>query len=307
MDTTLHPGLRRILIPLLVWIPLTVTGQVADEKVVIKTSCFKSYALKPTAEVQLGSDIQEGSGLITWNGQLWTHNDSDVSKIFALDPHTGGIVKGFDLPIKNIDWEEMSQDRNFLYLGNIGNNSGERSLLQIYRIKKEALLRDKVELDSITFEWPEVKDLGKTRKVNFDCEAMVVMHDSIFLFTKEWKPRPCSRIFKIAAVPGHHTAEYVATIKTRLLVTGANYSEEQKRIVLCGYSWLLKPRLLILTVPDSENLKQIKKGSRVRIKKDFKQIEGIAQFKGNDYFFVSESSKFLLSETGPKLYRVTIR
>lgn len=308
MKTTLHCIKNCILISILYWIPIVSFGQQhASDKLVIRTSAFKSYAVTPKAEVPLGSDIQEGSGLITWNGQLWTHNDSDVSKIYAIDPATGGILKSFDLPVKNIDWEEMSQDKNYLYIGNFGNNSGERSLLQIYRLKKEALLQDRVELDSITFEWPEVKDFGKTHRTNFDCEAMVVLHDSIFLFTKEWKPRPCSRIFKIPAKPGKYTADYVATIKTRLLITGANYSEAKKRIVLCGYSWLLKPRFLVITVPDSGNLKEIRKGSRVRIKKDFKQIEGIAHFEGDDYFFVSESTKFMLSETGPKLYRITIK
>ena len=39
--------------------------------------------------------------------------------------------------IKNTDWEEISQDKDFIYIGDIGNNSGNRDDLKIYRAGKK--------------------------------------------------------------------------------------------------------------------------------------------------------------------------
>jgi hypothetical protein len=306
-NSTLTIGVKLLLISYFcLLIPGLVSGQQSGQELLIQTACFKSAAVHPTAEFPLDPQISEGSGLIAWNGKIWTHNDSDVPCIFALDSISGGILQSYDLPIKNIDWEDMSQDNNFLYLGNFGNNRGLRDTLKVYRISKESLIKDKIALDSLSFEWPLVTDFGKEHQVNFDCEAMVVIRDTIYLFTKEWKPRLCSRIFKIPATPGNHTAEYVATLKTRFLITGATYSPVKNRIVLCGYSILMKPRLLAFPVPDSGNLKDIKKGTKIRMRKKLKQIEGVTSFNGDDYYLISEATKFLLWDTEPTLYKIKI-
>ncbi len=50
------------------------------------------------------------------------------------------------------------------------------------------------------------------------------------------------------------------SVAVNITIGKSHYSEEKKRIVLCGYSWLLKPRLIVLFMPDSGNLKEIKEG-----------------------------------------------
>ena len=211
--------------------PLSICGQEISENKIRVAHC-NCPALKKTAHT-IHSRIDEGSGLVVWNGKLWTHNDSGKPTLFAVDTLSGMLLEEFILPVKNVDWEEITQDRNFLYIGNFGNNAGKREQLQIYRISKENLLQQKVVLDSISFEWPKTADLGSLRKINFDCEAMTVVNDTILLFTKEYKKRRCSRIFKLPATPSHHIAEYVTTLKTRTLITGVTYSEESRRVVLC--------------------------------------------------------------------------
>jgi hypothetical protein len=293
----------------ILFIPTLMMSQVPCAKLIINTCHFNHKRLMPVKEMRLDNEIPEGSGLVAWSGMLWTHNDSGKPRIFALDSVDGAVVKTFDLPnVKNEDWEELTQDKHFLYLGNFGNNLGKKEHLQIYRISKEALLKDKIELDSITFEWPIVlDDLGDKKKINFDCEAMIVLHDSLFLFTKEWKERRCSRIFKIPAIAGNYTAEYVATIKTRLLITGANYFAENNRLVLCGYSLLLKPRLLTFSLPESGNLKEMEKGLKIRIRKRFKQIEGITTFDGTNYYLISEATDLHLWKNKPMIYQIKIK
>lgn len=289
------------------FLPVFVHAQMQTPEVVLKTCHFTHSCLRPTSTDRLDHAISEGSGLTAWNGFIWTHNDSGPARIYALDSIDGKIVKTIDLPgIKNKDWEEISQDSHFLYVGDFGNNGGDKKQLQIYRVDKSSVLKEKVVMDSISFEWPDL-GIPNEPKINFDCEAMVLMHDSIFLFTKEYRKHRCSRIFKIPAKPGNYIAQYVATLKTRLLVTGADYAPNKKRIVLCGYSMWLKPRLLVLNLPDSRNLKEITKGKKIRIRRKLQQIEGICSFNKEDYYLVSEAMNLRLWINKPKLYHVKIK
>jgi hypothetical protein len=288
-------------------IPTAMIGQVTSEQLIIKTAYFKPKGLKPQKGIRLDAQIREGSGLVAWNGNIWTHNDSGVPRIFALDSSNGKILKTFDLPVKNTDWEDMSQDERFLYIGNFGNNGGNRESLQIYRISKEALLQDKIVLDSITFDWPAMNDEGEKHKINFDCEAMAVIKDTIFLFTKEWKHRCRTQIFKIPAAAGNYTAAYVATLKPHMLVTGASYLPQKKQLVLCGYTVFLAPRLLALSLPDSENFRDVGTARKIRVRKCLKQIEGVSTFDGIHYYLISEAENFYLWKNKPKLYKVKLK
>ncbi len=289
------------------FLPVLLNAQLQISGVVLKTCHFTHDRTRPTATHKLDHVISEGSGLTAWNGFIWTHNDSGPARIYGLDSVGGKVVKTVNLPdVKNKDWEEISQDSHFLYIGDFGNNGGNRERLQIYSLSKVALLEDKVVMDSISFEWPDL-GISDVHKINFDCEAMVIVKDSIFLFTKEYKKQRCSRIFKIPAKPGNYIAEYVATLKTRLLITGADYASDKKHIVLCGYSLWLKPKLLVLTIPDSGNLKEIAKGKKIRIRRKLQQIEGICSFNKEDYYLVGEATNLRLWVNKPKLYRVKVK
>jgi hypothetical protein len=293
-------------IKLLIMASIPMRGQATTPELVITTSSFKAENQKPSHGIRLDPKISEGSGLVAWNGQIWTHNDSGSPRIFALDSSNGKLLKTFVLPVKNDDWEDINQDSHSLYIGNFGNNSGRKKCLQIYRISKKALLNGKVVLDSVSFEWPSVRDSGKNRKINFDCEAMVVLHDTIFLFTKEHKHGCRSRIFKIPAAPGNYTAKYVATLKTPILITGASYMEDTNRVVLCGYTWLLAPRLLAFSLSDSKDFKNVTDGKRIKVRRWLKQTEGVTTFDGINYYLISEAENFYLWKNKPKLYKIKI-
>jgi hypothetical protein len=260
--------------------------------------------LHPKTTLKVDSRINEGSGLVAWNGTLWTHNDSGSPSLFSIDSLSGTILNEYTLPVKNNDWEELCQDSRFFYLGDIGNNANNRKRLPIYRINKEQLLQNKIVLDSITFEWPETSNFGEPEKMNFDCEAMAVVNDTLFLFTKEFKKHRCTRVFSIPAKPGNYIAEYITTIETRLAITGACYSPEQKRITLCGYNLCLSPRILSFSVSKPEDFKNIIDAKETRISRSFRQIEGIASFNGIDYFLISEATHLILWQNKPLLYKV---
>jgi len=71
--------------------------------------------------------------------KLWAINDSgNEPNLYLLDTETGGILSTYHVPnLTNIDWEDISLGKGFfgnstLYIGDIGNNLLNRSIMQIY-------------------------------------------------------------------------------------------------------------------------------------------------------------------------------
>lgn len=263
--------------------------------------------LRPSKSTLLNDKIKEGSGLVGWNGRLWTHNDSGDPILFAIDTATGQTVEEFLLPgITNKDWEDITQDSLYFYLGAIGNNMGSSEKLDIHRISKLSLLEHKPVIDKITFAWPKTEEYGEVKTVNFDCEAMLVVGDSIYLFTKEWKTRRCTRVFSIPKQPGNYMARYKSTLKTKVLVTGASFYEKKKQLVLCGYNLLLQPFLLVF--PEVKGTEFFAgKCTKMKVKRWLHQAEGITTFDGQTYFLINEDFRFLFVNMRQRLHRLELK
>src|SRR5690606_34852226 len=82
-------------------------------------SCIYNPAnIKPVATLELPSTVSETSGLILWNNYIWTHNDNTDTNIYELDTVYGSISEAIpNNGVSNTDWEEISQDQNFIYIG----------------------------------------------------------------------------------------------------------------------------------------------------------------------------------------------
>ena len=90
------------------------------------------------------SSITESSGLVASRstpGAYWTHNDSgDGPFIYALN--AGGVSRGvFRVTgAQAHDWEDISigpgpdRSKSYLYIGDIGDNSGARPEIVVYRV-----------------------------------------------------------------------------------------------------------------------------------------------------------------------------
>ncbi len=154
------------------------------------TCIYKATAVAPVQTNDLPAAISETSGLIRWNGALWTHNDDTDTQLFALEEPSGVIVQECHLPgVTNQDWEDIDQDDGWIYIGDFGNNSsGNRQNLHILRIEKANLCTVQPKIDTLWFQYEDQTDFSNqgSNATDFDCEAMVVGADSIYLFTKQW-------------------------------------------------------------------------------------------------------------------------
>jgi hypothetical protein len=258
-------------------------------------SCvYRDTVLHPISTVELPQTMHETSGLVLWNHQLWSHNDSgNDNRIFVLDTLTGKLIHSYSLKSAvNHDWEEISQDQDFLYVGDFGNNaSGCRTDLNILRIAKASLLANDPKVDSIQFSYSNQLSLSpvSANKTDFDCEAFIVTNDSIYLFTKQWISSKTS-LYALPKTPGKHQAHYHTTLDVKGLVTGAVYLESKKMIALCGYSKLLQPFVYLLFDYKGNDFFS---GNRrkIAVALPFHQVEGIASLDGVKFYLSNESFK----------------
>jgi len=254
-------------------------------------SCnYGSASVNTDSSVTLPTSVDETSGLIIWNGSLYTINDDSDNNLYRLDPATGNIEQ--TLPISgttNQDWEELAQDADYLYIGDFGNNvNGNRANLNIIKVGKAGLLGNAPVAEYINFSYPEQTAFTPTgnNSTNFDCEAMVVGNDSIYLFTKQWVGQQ-TVLYALPKTPGTYSAQYKGTLNVNGLVTGATYLPEKKLVVLCGYSNLVSPFLYLLYDFKGQDFFTGNK-RKVSISASFHQMEAIATADGLGYYLTNE-------------------
>lgn len=254
------------------------------------TCTYNATTTDVVSSSNLPSQLLETSGLTFWNNLLFTHNDNDDLKIYAIDTTNGSIINSYNLNgTANIDWEEIAQDENYLYVGDFGNNSsGNRTNLKILRIEKSSILNNNLKIDTINFSYSNQTDFTATaaNKTDFDCEAFVVTKDSIYLFTKQWNTNQTS-LYALSKTPGTYTAQYKNSYDVQGLVTGATLLENKKLVVLCGYNTLLQPFTLLLYDYEANDFFSGNK-RKINLNLAFHQVEGIATNNGLKYFISNE-------------------
>jgi hypothetical protein len=254
-------------------------------------SCaYNATAVSPSASVNLVNVLAETSGLIKWNNQLWTHNDSDDINLYALDTLNGSIKLTQPLPgTENTDWEEISQDSGFVYVGDFGNNqNGNRTDLKILKISKTSLLSGLPSIEIINFSYSNQLNYTPTgaNNTDFDCEAFIVSSDSIFLFTKQWVSNKTS-VYALSKQPGTHIAKFKSTYNVQGLITAAVYKEAENLIALSGYSISLQPFIYLLYDFNDHNFFGGNK-RKISLSLPFHQVEGIATTEGLKYYLTNE-------------------
>lgn len=194
---------------------------------------------KPHFIANIPGEIKETSGLLFFNGQLWTLNDSgNQPEIYQIDSTNGSVLRTVAISNSvNTDWESMAQDDSNVYIGDFGNNAGNRTNLRIVKITKNEILNpenDTVKATYIYFVYPDQTHFPIAfNNNNFDCEAFIFHDDSLHLFSKDWLDQQ-TRHYVIPAEPGRYKARLIETFQADGLITDASINEKGT-IVLLGY------------------------------------------------------------------------
>ena len=195
---------------------------------------------EPTKATKLASTIKETSGLIFYNNLFWTINDSGGKPIiYAFNGENGKIIKKIKILFAdNFDWESITQDSSYIYIGDFGNNSGTRKLYTIYKISKKLITNHRncsVIPEVINFTYEDQTDFTKGHlQTAYDCEAFMCYKNKLYLFSKDWKTRN-TRLYVLPKTPGNYKAKKLYNFKCDGLITGADISKDNKIVALIGY------------------------------------------------------------------------
>ena len=262
-------------------------------------SCTYVAATINTTEVinPLPISLAEQSGMILENNELWIHLDgSNDQKFFILSLDDFSIDELNFQNIVNTDWEDIAEDNDNFYLGDFGNNLGNRLDLKIWKIAKSELSESDPEdlnPEQITFSYPEQTDFSdQNQNHDFDCEAMVVMGDHIYLFLKEWISNQSS-IYRIPKESGNYNAEFLGVLDVNGLITGAGYNPNEGMILLIGYELGLGAAPFVYMLWDFPN-DNFELGNKRRIDLNWfnHQTESICYSSMNEWYIGNEYFEF---------------
>jgi hypothetical protein len=209
-------------------------------------SCiYAPLSVTPTLKFVLPPMLLENSGMIFWKNLLWHHNDSGGdAAIYGMDTLNNTIKRRVTIKNAfNIDWEDIAQDDTHIYVGDFGNNSnGARPNFKIYKIAKKDITdtTGNISLTAgiIKFNYDDqpAKPVSvPANTTNWDCEAMIVYKDKLYLFTKQWKGNK-TVLYELSKNTGEQVARRKDSLDVGGLITGADIQLQNSRVVLTGYN-----------------------------------------------------------------------
>ncbi len=212
----------------------------------VKFKVFLLVCMAPGADAQssnerlefvasLPTQLHETSGLAFDNNILWTLNDSgNEAAIFSLS-RTGKLLKSVDISnAKNVDWESIAIDDNYLYISDTGNNFNTREKLVIYRVPIPSPITNSINAEVIELQYADRKS-GNPRAHNFDAEALTTYKSELWLFTKNRDDQQ-TNLYRFPKKPGSYTVKKAQTLPLNSLVTGADINVNTGELALVSYS-----------------------------------------------------------------------
>ncbi|MGQ8335672.1 hypothetical protein ACUNWD_03920 [Sunxiuqinia sp. A32] len=201
----------------------------------------KEVKLTPQVYIQqLNENLKETSALIQFDDKLWTLNDGGgKNEIYAVNDQ-GEIVLTVELSgVLNNDWEALTQDENYIYVGDFGNNKGSRTDLAVYKIMKSELSAQGSDLmaspEKIEFSYAAQDDFTVREYTHeFDCAAMFSSGNYLYLFSKDWSSFKTT-VYKLPKEPGIYSLTEENSYNVGGLISGADISSDGNYFALLGY------------------------------------------------------------------------
>lgn len=263
---------------------------------------YYNFPVDTTVQIiqTLPSVINESSGIISLNGNIWTHNDSgDDPIIYEMSIESGEILKKVEFQNATArDWEDIAQDSHFVYVCDMGNNAGKRQDLAIYKSSKAELSNEsgQAEAYKLNITYPDRVDFKpQAYKHNFDCEAILALEDSLYIFSKNHLDKHC-RFYTASKTLKNQVLHLKDRFDTKGMVTGAAFNDEDKTLALLGYN--LDPAVgnfgpfvwLFWDYPNHDFFKGKSKRINMPV---IAQSEGITYWKEGKFLISTEKSRMM--------------
>lgn len=180
-------------------------------------------------------DIQESSGIVAsrqFEGIYWTLNDSGNPAALYATKRNGELIQEVAVHgSRNFDWEALGiDDKNQLWIGEIGNNSRLRFDLKVVVVSEPDPFTEteaKV-IASYPYRYPNE---------NVDAEGLFIFQDVPYIVSKE-RERAVLYRFPVLKPNKKQVLERVGEFTEAKFVTGAGVSEDGTRLAVCTYDAL---------------------------------------------------------------------
>lgn len=264
---------------------------------VLFSSCSTSLKEESPLAVKtiLPKELKEISGITSIGDHLWVITDKPKSRVFKLDAQ-GKLLQIVNVSnVEATDVEAIASDATFIYLGDVGDNMGDRVERKIIRIAIASIpAGDEVEVngDTIEFTFPGEAVVETKKQNNYDCESMLSFKDSLYCFTKDREDKE-TRLFVIPKAPGKYAARYINTFNSEGLITDAALNRAGNELALIGYhKGHTYPFIYLFNNFQGNNFFS-GKHQKIELadKKWDWQLEGITYGNNNNLYFSCEETK----------------
>ena len=250
------------------------------------------------SETDLPISVYETSGLEIINNDLITINDSgNPSNLYYLNEEGEILFRRIYNDLKNNDWEDLTADKEFIYIADIGNNFDTRENL---RIIKTPINTDNNTFELINFYYPEQDDFSFKQLSSYDAEGLISFGDFLLIFTKN-RAKKITEIYRLPKKAGNYKAKLIGEINIESIVTAADYSEETKLLVLTSTFDFNEYFIITIENFDPSKLNN-NKINKLKIPIGKTQVESIKIINKSSFWITSEAE--LLGK--PKLYKISL-
>lgn len=250
----------------------------------------EKLALRKYKIATLSDSLKETSGLTFLKDKLYTLNDGgNTNEIFEIDKNSGKILSKLKTDFPNKDWEAITSDGENFYIGDFGNNAGNRKDLAVYKVDFQG------NYSKNSFNYSAQNDFS-TRYLshNYDAEAMIFLNKKIHVFSKEWSSKNISHYIVDVQNSENQSLVSLESFYAGFVITDAAYFEGKLYVV--GYTRKAKVYMMIFEENSeglffSKPLKKYKLGSFLSVG----QVEGIAVNQDGIYISNEDFSTFIFS------------
>ena len=256
------------------------------------------------SKIVLPKIINETSGLEFYNNYFITHNDSGGEPSLYVFNEDGEIIetielnKNPDFEIENNDWEDITNDNEYLFVADTGNNFGNRDNLNIIRVSKGT---DFMVDGIIEISYSDQESFFPRPKHKYDAEAIIVIEDKIALFSKDRENLNTDLYLVDKNQNGSQILTSEVSYNVNTLITGGDYDEDRNLLALVSYNSNGNQYLLLFENFKLNNLEN-NTFKKFKIPLEQAQIEAV-KIIGEKTFWVTSEDEGIGS---PFMYKIEV-
>jgi hypothetical protein len=257
------------------------------------------------SKIVLPKIINETSGLEFYNNNFITHNDSGGEPSLYVFNEMGevietiGLNKNPDFEIENNDWEDITNDNEYLFVADTGNNFGNRDNLNIIRVSKGT---DFMVDGIIEISYSDQESFFPRPKHKYDAEAIIVIEDKIALFSKDRGNLNTDLYLVDKNQNGSQILTSEVSYDVDTLITGGDFDEDRNLLALVSYNSNGNQYLLLFENFELNNLEN-NTYKKFKIPLEQAQIEAVKIIDEKTFWVTSEDEGI----GNPFMYKIEVK